>query len=284
MRAAAVPIRSVPANPTNKTSMARIRVATYNVHKCRGLDGRVRPQRIVEVLREIDADIVALQEVVCLETERPESHQGRYAAEALGLHAELGENRRHRGGAYGNVVLSRFPIREARNHDISVGGRERRGCLQADVRMAGNTCVRVFNLHLGTAHYERQIQARELMRQQMFSDRLPDCSRIVLGDFNEWSRSLASRMLGARFESAGASFRGRGAHTYPGFLPLLPLDHIYFDRGLRLERVAIHRSRAALVASDHLPLVAEFSLSSADAERTGAGLGDNSGPERELRA
>lgn len=258
--AVAVPIRFVPPDSKDTQRTRRIRVATYNVHKCRGLDGRVRPERIVDVLREIDADIVALQEVVCLEGKDRASHQARYAAEQLGLHAELGENRRHRGGAYGNAVLSRFPIRNVRNHDISVRGRERRGCLCADVCMAAGACVQVFNLHLGTAYFERQIQAREILRQQMFSDRPPDCSRIVLGDMNEWRRSLASRIFHARFESAGARIRRRGAHTFPGFLPLLPLDHIYFDRDLRLEHVTIHRSRTALVASDHLPLVAEFSL------------------------
>src|SRR5581483_11702250 len=70
-----------------------LRVATYNVHKCRGMDGRVRPDRVAEVLSEIDADIVALQEVVCLEGKRREEHQAQYIAEELGYHAELGENR-----------------------------------------------------------------------------------------------------------------------------------------------------------------------------------------------
>src|SRR5690349_20333658 len=83
----------------------RLRVATYNTHKCRGMDGRVRPDRIAEVLREIGADIVALQEVLSIAGASREADQARFLAEELGLHFVMGENRRLRGGAYGNAVL-----------------------------------------------------------------------------------------------------------------------------------------------------------------------------------
>src|SRR5678815_3330063 len=86
----------------------KLRVVTYNVHRCRGIDGRLRPDRIVDVLREVDADVAALQEVVAAEGD---GDQARYIGESLGLHWALGENRKLEGSAYGNVVLSRFPIR-----------------------------------------------------------------------------------------------------------------------------------------------------------------------------
>lgn len=224
------------------------------------MDGRVRPDRILRVLSEINPDIVALQEVVAREGSRADHHQARYLAEQLGYHAEIGENRLHRGGAYGNVLLSRYPIRSARNHDISVPGRERRGCLHTEVEHSSGFVLHLFNLHLGTAHFERRIQARELFGRRIFSDRELAGKTIVLGDFNEWTRGLASRMFTAHFQSAHAHLPVGRAYTFPGVLPLLRLDHIYFDRELRLDHVAIHRSPTALVASDHLPLVAEFSL------------------------
>lgn len=250
------------ANSKAKTShkSRRIRVATYNVHKCRGMDGRIRPDRIVEVLREIDADIVALQEVVCRDGRRRHDHQARYVAEELGYHAEIGENRRYRGGAYGNVLLSRLPIHYASNHDLSIRGRERRGCLRADVRLGDSTWLHLFNLHLGTAVYERRIQTRELIRQQMFTDSQLVGAKIVLGDLNEWKRGLPSELLTSHFENAQSQVGLDRVPTYPGFMPMLALDYIYFDRTLRLHGVAVHRSRMALVASDHLPVVAEFSL------------------------
>lgn len=231
-------------------------MVTYNVHKCRGVDGRVRPSRILRVLREIDADVIALQEVVCSDNAQADRHQARYLADNLGFSCELGANRRHRGGAYGNVLLSRRPIRRARNHDISVPGRERRGCLQAEVEWKDGATIRLFNLHLGTAIFERRIQARLLFNKRVFSDDEGLISRIVLGDFNEWKRDLPSHMFRAHFESAHTQLRR--SRTFPGMLPLLRLDHIYFDPKLRLESVRIHRSASSVLASDHLPVVAEF--------------------------
>lgn len=249
-------------NSTTKipNQAGRVRVATYNTHKSRGIDGRIRPERIVEVLREIDADIVALQEVWRRDGRRRSDDQARYIAEELGLHAELGENRRYRGGPYGNLLLSRLPIHLARNHDLSVDGRERRGCLRTDIRLGDDSVLHLFNVHLGTGLFERRYQARELFRRQVFTDpELPGC-KIILGDFNEWTRGLPSKFLSDHFESANSRMEPRRTRTFPGLLPMLPLDYIYFDHGLQLQDVAIHRSRMALVASDHLPLVAEFSL------------------------
>lgn len=239
----------------NKT----IRVATYNTHKCRGLDGRVRPGRIVDVLREVDADIIALQEVLSVENGAPESHQARFIAGELGLQFVLGENRRLRGGAYGNVLLSRFRIRLTRNYDLSQAGREERGCLRADLEVAGGLSLHVFNVHLGTAYDERRRQGR-LIAGELLGDVRITAPRIVLGDFNEWTRGLATRLLSAELKSADLRKHLQRSKTYPGLLPFLHLDHIYYDPLLRLERLELHRGRIALLASDHLPLVADFRL------------------------
>lgn len=253
-------ISILPARTRNPQPAGHLRVATYNTHKCRGIDGRIRPERIVEVLREVDADIIALQEVMCREGRRRADNQASYIAEELGLHAELGENRRYRGGAYGNLLLSRLPIHHARNHDLSVYGRERRGCLRTDIRVSDNFVLHLFNVHLGVALFERRIQARELSRRQIFTDPELAGRRIILGDFNEWTRDLPSEYLTEHFESANSRIQDPRARTFPGFLPFLALDYIYFDRGMQLENVMVHRSRMALRASDHLPLVAEFRL------------------------
>lgn len=236
----------------------RLRVATYNVHKCRGLDGRVRPERVAQVLSEMDADIVALQEVVCREGKNRGDQQAAYLAEELGYHAELGENRKHRGGAYGNLVLSRLPIHHAQNHDISVRGRERRGCLRTDIHLAQGSLLHIFNLHLGTSYFERRKQARSLFDQEVMTSRNIQGLKIVLGDFNEWTNGLASRLLQFHFKSGDLRRHIGRSKTYPGVLPLLHLDHIYFDRRLKMTDFKLHKSRTALLASDHLPLVAEF--------------------------
>ncbi|HKY05678.1 MAG TPA: endonuclease/exonuclease/phosphatase family protein [Blastocatellia bacterium] len=236
----------------------RVRVVTYNIHKCRGLDRRVRPERIVEVLREIDADIVALQEVLSVGEGPREHDQARFIAEELGLNLSLGLNRKHKGGDYGNVLLSRFPVESAQNYDISIRGREQRGCLRADVKADPIGLVHVFNVHLGTAFLERRYQARRLIDTAILHNEELRGPRIMLGDFNEWTRGLATKLLAAHMRSADVKIHLQRTKTYPGVLPFLHLDHIYFDDSLEMEKLHLHKSRTALIASDHLPLVADF--------------------------
>jgi len=239
---------------------ASLRVVTYNVHKCAGLDRRVRPARVAAVLREIDADLIALQEVVSVESDSSrEAHQARFIAEELGCEFRVGENRKHKGGAYGNVVLTRLPVLGCHNYDITWRGREPRGALRVDVRV-GAQVLHLFNVHLGTAFVERRHQGRRLVSESILRDPELAGPRLVVGDFNEWTRGLASRLLAAELRSADVRRHLRTRRTYPGVLPFLHLDHVYHDAALSLERLTLHRSRLALVASDHLPLVADFRL------------------------
>ena len=241
--------------------MGTFRVVTYNVHKCQGLDRRVRPARIAAVLRELDADVIAMQEVVSVESDaRRELHQARFIAEELGYHFCVGENRRHQGGAYGNVILTRLPIEEHCNYDITWRWQEPRGCLRADVRVGEGAVVHVFNAHLGTAFVERRHQGRKLVSDAVLRHPRLSGPRVLLGDFNEWTRGLASRLLAEELLSPDLSRHLRRRRTYPGPLPFLHLDHVYHDPALELERLTLHRSLTALVASDHLPLVADFRL------------------------
>jgi endonuclease/exonuclease/phosphatase family metal-dependent hydrolase len=226
-----------------------MRIVTYNVHKCRGMDGRTSVLRIAEVLEEISPDVIALQEVM--------EHQAEIISAEIHMPYALGETRKHHGQRYGNVVLSRFPIQAARNYDLSVRGRERRGCLRADLMLNART-LHVFNVHLGTALMERRAQGRKLMAPELLNATEIVSPRIVLGDFNEWTRGLATRLLRSQLESADVRRHLQRSRTYPGFFPFLHLDHIYYDRELHLDRLFLHRTRKALIASDHLPLVGDF--------------------------
>src|SRR4051812_50049072 len=119
---------------------ARIRIATYNIHKCRGMDRRVRPERIADVIRELDADVIALQEVVNAH-ERPAFDQVRRLADSLdGYGWRFGEKRPLYGGEDGDMTLSRFPIRVSRKYDLTHGKYERRGGFWA-VRLGGGGAV-----------------------------------------------------------------------------------------------------------------------------------------------
>ena len=239
--------------------MQTIRIATYNIHKGRGLDSRTRVERIARVLEKVDADIIALQEVVNREGASIEKHQASYLAERLGYRFAIGETRKHRGGVYGNVTLSRWEFEQIRQIDLSVTGREERGTLRTDIKI-GHHLVHVFNVHLGTAHHERRKQAARLLDKDLL--RAVDISgpRIVLGDFNDWNHGLVTRTLSAEFHFSDIAAHLRRTRGYPGFLPLLHLDHIYCDYHLRIEAAHFHRDRLALIASDHLPLVADLKI------------------------
>lgn len=229
-----------------------IRAATYNIHKCRGMDGRVSPPRIVQVLREIDAEVVALQEVL--------AGQAQFIAEELEMRHVIGETRKHQGDVYGNVVLSRHPVESICHYDLSFGRREERGCLRADVHLTPGTTLHVFSVHLGTAFFERRHQGRKLVAEVLHKANGFTGPRLVMGDFNEWTRGLASRLLAEHLESIDIKTHLARTRTYPGVLPFWHLDHMYYEQPLELAGLTLHKTRGALLASDHLPLIATFRL------------------------
>ena len=216
----------------------------------------MRPRRIAEVLKQIDADVVALQEVVGMDEAAREHNQVHAIADELGMDFRIGENRRLRGGAYGNAVLSRLPIVADRNHDLTWRLYEPRGCLQVTIEKP-QTVVEIYNVHLGTGFFERRYQAHRLF-EVISGNANSSVPRIVLGDFNEWTRGLTTHLLSFHLNSAEPEQRLGRARTYPGVFPILHLDHIYYDSVLTLKKISVHRSRLALAASDHLPIVAEF--------------------------
>jgi endonuclease/exonuclease/phosphatase family metal-dependent hydrolase len=157
------------------------------------------------------------------------------------------------------VTLSRWEFEQIRQIDLTVSGREERGALRTDIKI-GRRLVHVFNVHLGTARRERKKQAVRLMDQDLL--RAVDISgpRIVLGDFNDWNHGLVTRTLSAEFHFSDIAAHLRRTRGYPGFLPLLHLDHIYCDDHVRIAGAHFHRDRLALIASDHLPLVADLKI------------------------
>ena len=233
--------------------MTTLRVATYNVHRCRGLDGRTKPERIAEVIRCIDPDIIALQEVV-----GAGPHSAGHAEELgalLGMGWVMAPARHLRGALFGNVVLSRLPILHHAQYDLSWKTCEPRGCQRVDIAVGSHT-LHLYNVHLGTAFRERRFQAGRL--GAVVHDRRIGQPKIVLGDFNEWMRGLATQMLSERLSSIDLRAHLRRRRTYPGVFPVLHLDHIYYEGTVEVARVELPRTRLALIASDHLPLVAEL--------------------------
>ncbi|HEY6362132.1 MAG TPA: endonuclease/exonuclease/phosphatase family protein [Vicinamibacterales bacterium] len=232
-----------------------LRVATYNIHRSRGLDGRTSPERIAGVIRSIEPDVVAMQEVIGA---GPSSigHAEQLGA-LLGMGWVMAPARQLRGCLFGNVVLSRFPILHHAQYDLSWKTCEPRCCQRVDIAIDTDT-LHLYNVHLGTAFLERRHQANRL--GAIVHDRRVPQPKIVLGDFNEWMKGLATQMLSERLQSIDLRQHLRRRRTYPGVFPVLHLDHIYYDGQVEVLKLELPRTRLSLMASDHLPLVAELKV------------------------
>ncbi len=220
--------------------------ATYNIHTCVGVDRRYDPARVGEVLRELRADIIALQEVEVRHRLDGRRDQESYLAEAVGLAPaplRLGERR----GRFANALLSRFPIIAARIVDLSVDPYLPRAAIDAEVMVDGRL-LRVVVTHLGLRAAERREQVGRLMTALAAVPTDAE-AMLMMGDLNEWrGRRGGIRTLERRLGRAPAP------RTFPSWLPVLALDRIYAGGPLQLHALAVHRSPLARVASDHLPL------------------------------
>jgi endonuclease/exonuclease/phosphatase family metal-dependent hydrolase len=228
-------------------------LATYNIHTCVGADRRYEPARIAEVLRELDADIIGLQEVDVRHHGARDLDQWAYFAEETGLSAIPSANLRERRGRFGNVLLTRWPARDHRLVDLSIPGHEPRGAIDADL-VVGNRVLRVIATHLGLHGRERMTQTKRLLAAVGAVPAEGDGARppdgiVVMGDLNEWRGRRGG--IPAMDRSLG---RSPAPRTFPSWCPILPLDRIYATSAAYLERIEVHRSPLARVASDHLPL------------------------------
>ena len=245
-----------------------LKVLTYNIHRAIGVDRRFRPGRVVDILLHHDADLVLLQEVDEGVPRSRELDLARELGVAAGYpHVAAGYNVSLRKGRYGNALLSRWPLTIHRNIDLTVDGKKRRGCLHARVKIdKGHHSARdlhVFNLHLGLSARERTRQVGLLARSAEFVAVGKEAACLVAGDFNDWRAQLLPIFLEIlEFKCATGHRFGDGTaiRTYPSFSPTGPLDKIFYRGPMRLLGARSCRLRVSRVASDHLPVIAEFEL------------------------
>jgi len=245
-----------------------IKIASYNIHRAIGLDRRFRPQRIVDILNEIDADIVLLQEV---DEGVPRSRELNLAKEISVAcdypHYALGHNVSLRKGYYGNATLSRFPIVRERNINLTIDNKKRRGCQHTTLHINTNSQHKefdVFNLHLGLSAKERQKQAGLLFHSSEYRKLDKHMPCLIAGDFNDWRsllRALFIEGMGFKCATDKITLKGETAlKTFPSFAPRGGLDRMYYKGKLNFLRVARFKKKMAKIASDHLPIVAEFEI------------------------
>jgi endonuclease/exonuclease/phosphatase family metal-dependent hydrolase len=224
----------------------RVVVASYNIHSCVGQDGRYDPERVLTVIRELNADIVALQEVDSRE------HRGlellRCFGAELGLEPIAGPTLLRDTGHYGNGILTRYAAKDVRRIDLSFPKREPRGALDVDLECAGHL-LQVVATHLGLRPSERRAQVRRVM------DRCRTKYCILMGDLNEW-------FLWGRPLRWLKSIFGPTPHlqTFPARFPVFALDRIWMHPRSAMRSIEVHRTKSARLASDHLPIKAVIEL------------------------
>jgi len=236
--------------------MKPITVATWNIHGGVGLDGRRMPTRIADALAQTEADVIALQEFAA-----PRGTLDGFGAELesrLAMRACIGVTFRTQRREFGNVVLSRRPILDARCIDLSFGVREPRNAIETTIDVGGAQ-LRVIATHLGLAAAERRAQVA-LLADRLAGTGVPT---ILLGDFNEPKRRGTLAALAPHVES------GASAPTFPSWCPLLRLDRIFVTPPLRAD-LRVQRDRRSRIASDHLPLLADIDIAAlaAGSDRT----------------
>ena len=229
--------------------MTSLRLATWNIHGAIGRDGRHDVERILAVLHEVAADVIALQEVAPLGLE-----QGLLQAvrSDLGMQVVTGRTLTRRNADYGNALLSRHPVARSESIDLTVGRQEPRNAIDARIAWHDRE-LRVVATHLGLRPSERRLQVKRLLNALECDATLGPC--IVMGDLNEWylwGRPL--RWLHAKFAAI------RTPATFPARRPMLKLDRIWAHPTSALQSLRAHGTALARMASDHLPLVATYDL------------------------
>ena len=230
-----------------------MRVATYNIHGCVGLDRRRKPDRIAEVLTSLEADIIGLQEVEGRRS-RSKIDQAQHLAAEVGVKLVEGPLLLEGNGGYGNALLTRYPVLGVERRVFQRPGSQTRGLIDARLEIPWLGALRVIVTHLEVRdHRIRSTQLREI--KHLIDDGKPGPT-VLLGDLNEWwNRRLALRSLDRTLHFL------HSPATFPARLPLLRLDRIAV-RGLRStdhdNRARRIENRLTRLASDHLPLVAEL--------------------------
>ena len=240
------------------------RIVTYNVHRCVGNDRKLDVARIADVLATLRPDIVALQELDVGRARTNHVDQAHEIADRLRMVSHFHPAMRVEEELYGDAILTCFPETLIQTGPLPGHPRlphlEPRGALwvQAEIEAAQ---VQIINTHLGLVPKEQQIQAAHLAGPSWIEHPRFRGPRILLGDFNATATSVVYRTLASRLEPARRlAPRKTPTATFPSPLPVLRIDHIFVSPEIEVRDVFAPFEPAWRVASDHLPLVMDFSV------------------------
>lgn len=237
----------------------QFRLMTYNIHKgIGGVDRQYRPERIIATIARYRPDIVFLQEV---DDGVPRSRfdcEVDLIGDALDYrHRAFQRNVVLRRGCYGNAILSRFPLSDVHDVDLTIPLKKRRQALVAHCGLRWEDHSRtllLFNVHLGLAGFERAMQLRKVLSCEALKHTHNSTATIIGGDFNDVWGSLGKFIL----EPEGFAPALGMTKTFPAILPMRPLDRVYYRGGLMLDHCFASHTKLSKRASDHLPVILDF--------------------------
>lgn len=247
-------------------STVTMRLLSYNIHKgVGGRDRRYNLDRVWDVIEAEAPDLVCLQEVTAHARRTRYHDQPRLLAERFGAHDHSFQlNVQYTEGGYGNLLLSRWPLRQRHHVALRLKRRKPRGAQVALVETPEGP-LHLTNWHLGLAERERHWQVEQLLAHPHFcaAAHLPT---LIVGDFNDWRNTLARGPF-ARHAFEQVTGPPKRFRSFPAFLPLLALDKAFHRRGIHVREARLVRTPLARRASDHLPLVIDFHLDPSRSER-----------------
>ena len=232
-----------------------LKVASYNIRKAVGLDWRRRPERVLEVLVEIDADIIALQEVDRRFGSRITALSPALIEAETGYRAIRFSERPQSLGFHGNVILARRSIGVIDARPMILPHLEPRGAAVADLDIAGRT-IRIVGMHLGLTRKWRQLQTETIVAELRALE--ANTPTVLMGDLNE--PNLKSGVLRAFEQRHTIAVCGPSFHAS---MPVFSLDRIIVTEDIHIAETGVHRSSLAREASDHLPIWARLKLPAA---------------------
>ncbi len=256
-RGHATPVRAM-VRPRN-TELTTIRVMTYNVHGCVGMDGRLSPARIARVIAQANVDVVALQEIDVRRKRSRFTDQAHEIARHLEMEHQFQPAWTIEEEQYGNAILSRLPFRMVKTGTLPATKSKRtaRIVMWSEIAIDSRTTLQFLNTHLSIYPVERRRQATALVDEGWIEQATEQGPTILCGDFNANPNSPAHRTVTRWLTDAHAAAAGRTGPTWFSPRPLTRIDHIFSSAGIQIRAAEVIRSRLASVASDHLPLVVE---------------------------
>uniref|UniRef100_B0T5G2 Endonuclease/exonuclease/phosphatase n=1 Tax=Caulobacter sp. (strain K31) TaxID=366602 RepID=B0T5G2_CAUSK len=247
----------------------KLRLMTYNVHRCVGTDRKLDVERVAEVIAAENPDVVALQELDVRRARTKGVDQAHRLAELLKMKSHFHPAMAVEEELYGDAILTALPEKKVKADGLPlytrIPGLEPRGAIWVTVEVGG-VPVQIINTHLGLVPQEQKRQAAALLGEQWMAHEDWKAPGILLGDFNASPYSATYRLLRAALRDAqtqSPTWKKTPTATFPSRFPFMRIDHVFLTKGLETVNVSSPYGPLARVASDHLPLVVDLEISPA---------------------